>query len=53
MSKTLHNLINKAMMFVFNYFDCKDFSVSYKPSRDEFHCFVAFVGKKEPQEFII
>lgn len=42
-----------AIMFVFKYFDCKDFSVSYKPSRDEFHCFVTFVGKKEPQEFII
>lgn len=42
-----------AIMFVFSYFDCKDFSVSYKPSRDEFHCFVTFIGKKEPQEFII
>ena len=42
-----------AIMFVFDYFDCKDFMVSYKPSRDEFHCFVTFVGKKEPQEFII
>lgn len=42
-----------AIMFVFDYFDCKDFSVSYKPSRDEFHCFLTFVGKKEPQEFVI
>lgn len=42
-----------AIMFIFDYFDCKDFMVSYKPSRDEFHCFVTFVGKKEPQEFII
>lgn len=25
-----------AIMFVFNYFGCKGFSVSYKPSRDEF-----------------
>ena len=42
-----------AIMFVFGFCGCKHFSVSYKPSRDEFHCFVTFVGKKEPQEFVI
>lgn len=42
-----------AIMFVFNYCGCKHFSASYKPSRDEFHVFATFVGKKEPQEFII
>ena len=42
-----------AIMFVFGFCGHKDFYVSYKPSRDEFHCFVTFVGKEEPQEFII
>lgn len=42
-----------ALTQLFNYCGRNDFSVSYKPSRDEFHVKAQFVGKKTLEDFII